>query len=67
VTDFGQHGLKSVIGGRETMPRGKGIYDNENTDRVQRAKSGADQRENDSSESQDTPDVDSSETQEPPD
>jgi len=48
------------------MPRGKGIYDNENTDRVQARKERADQRENDSSESQDTPDVDSSETQEPP-
>jgi hypothetical protein len=49
------------------MPRGKGIYDNEKTDRPQRGKTEADQGDSETTDSLEIPDVDSSETQEPPD
>jgi hypothetical protein len=49
------------------MPRGKGIYDNEKTDRPQRGKSEVGHGESETTSSPETPDVDTSETQEPPD
>jgi hypothetical protein len=54
-------------GSGDTMPRGKGIYDDEKTDPPQRGKSEDDQGDGETTDSPDTPDVDSSETQEPPD